>query len=197
MPYYSREPRIGPIHSHRMRRSELCREPPRRGHATERLCPLHAIHRRRHERGMADRNARHRCMTRSAAAHQPQSAIQESLRRPRAVKADRPLARIDPTVTHQSNRALLGAMGRVCSRRRRRSRAWRARDVSNYGAVTPPRRGPRPHASAEEPLPQYSVPYASRHPRIGPNHSHRMRRSELCRGANGRGHATERIPPLT
>ena len=101
-----------------------------------------------------------------------------------------------PQIRHQSNRALLGAMGRVCSRRRRRSRAWRARDVSNYGAVTPPRRGPRPHASAEEPLPQYSVPYASRNPGIGPNHSHRMRRSELCRGANGRGHATERIGPL-
>ena len=92
---------------------------------------------------------------------------------------------------HHSNRALLGAMGRVCSRRRRRSRAWRARDVSNYGAVTPPRRGPRPHASAEEPLPRYSVPYASRNPRIGPNHSHRMRRSELCRGANGPGHASD------
>ena len=145
VPNSSRDPRIGPIHSHRMRRSELCREPPRHRHATERICPLHAIHRRRHERDVADRNAHQCSKTRSAAAHQPQSAIQESLRRPRAVEADRPLARIDPTITHQSNRALLGAMGRVCSRRRRTSRAWRARDVSNYGAVTPPRRGPRSH----------------------------------------------------
>ena len=95
-----------------------------------------------------------------------------------------------PAIYH-SNRALLGAKARECSRRRRTSRAWRARDILIYGAVTPARRGPRPHASAEEPLPRYSVPYASRNPRIGPNHSHRMRRSELCRGANGPGHARD------
>ena len=65
----------------------------------------------------------------------------------------------DPTAAHHSNRALVGAVGNERTRRRRTRRAERTRDVSTYGAVTPARRGPRSHASADAPLRQYSVPY--------------------------------------
>ena len=86
--------RIGPNHSYRVRRLEplkLATAPCLRYRADH---PSRRIHRRRHARSVADRNAQLYSKARSAAAHQHQPATQEPTRRPRAVEADRPLARI-------------------------------------------------------------------------------------------------------
>ena len=101
------------------------------------------IHRRRHERGRGG----------------PECApvLQDSLRGSASAAAGYAGATAAPAsrrsvstagttgrpARHHSNRALLGAMARECSRRRRTRRARRTGDVSTYGDVAPPRRGPR------------------------------------------------------